>query len=312
MLRGFQTSSPRLCWPGASDNWRKNNGKAFSGTFAQCSTKWQKGCREVWHPEGTEPMLSDSLLLALTTKLCQSIENKGKWLVFHTFSQFFACWIVVLRFVRLNIKARQATPEFLTTNLWSIHAIALDIDWILFSLHTILINSHCAAHQPQRVKTEKLKFRADIPDSVMCGWSVIQYMIILSSRLPVSHGFISKNKRCMISPISQARTNFSSAGFSFSDCLSWMWRSDKIHQHVWLQQPGVWALEKSIMRPSFFLYFREIRKKRSHWPGGQSAPRLYNCYNLCPCARPAHVGDSECWPGPEFKFSKTVEVGWSC
>ena len=60
--------------------------------------------------------------------------------------------------------------------------------------------------------------------------------------------------------------------------------------------PWAWALEKSLMRPSFFLYFREIRKKRSHWPGGQSAPRLYNSYNLCPCARPAHVG--ECWPGP--------------
>ena len=59
-----------------------------------------------------------------------------------------------------------------------------------------------------------------------------------------------------------------------------------------------------------FLYFREIRKKRSYRPGGQSAPRLYNRYNHCPCARPAHVG--ECWPGPEFKFSKTVQVGWSC
>ena len=53
---------------------------------------------------------------------------------------------------------------------------------------------------------------------------------------------------------------------------------------------------------SFFLYFREITNKRSHWPGGQSAPRLYNSYNLCSCARPAHVG--ECWPGPEFKFTK--------
>ena len=75
-------------------------------------------------------------------------------------------------------------------------------------------------------------------------------------------------------------------------------------------QSGAWALKKSLMRPSFFLYFREIRKKQSHWPGGQSAPRLYNRYNLCPCARPAHVG--ECGPGPEFKFSKTVEVSWSC
>ena len=43
------------------------------------------------------------------------------------------------------------------------------------------------------------------------------------------------------------------------------------------------SLNKVSVEPSFFLYFPwEIRKKRSHWPGGQSAPRLYYCYNLCP------------------------------
>ena len=67
-----------------------------------------------------------------------------------------------------------------------------------------------------------------------------------------------------------------------------------------IAQSWAWALEKSLMRPSILLvmYFQvwEIRKKRSHWPGSQPAPRLYNRYNLCPCARPAHVG--ECWPGP--------------
>ena len=41
------------------------------------------------------------------------------------------------------------------------------------------------------------------------------------------------------------------------------------------------------MRPSFFLYFPEIRNKRSNWSGAQSGPRLYDCYNLCPCPRPA-------------------------
>ena len=79
------------------------------------------------------------------------------------------------------------------------------------------------------------------------------------------------------------------------------------------RQSWAWALKKSLMRPSFFsiiVYFREIRNKLSHWPGCQSAQRLYNSYNLCPCARPSHVG--KCWPGPEFKFSKAVEVWWSC
>ena len=74
-------------------------------------------------------------------------------------------------------------------------------------------------------------------------------------------------------------------------------------------QSWAWALEKYLIRPSFFLYFREIRNKWSHWPGGQSAPRLYYCFNLCSCARPTNVG--ECGSGPKFKFSKTVEVGWS-
>ena len=41
--------------------------------------------------------------------------------------------------------------------------------------------------------------------------------------------------------------------------------------------------KKSLTTASFFLYFREIRNKWSHWPGGQSAPRLYNRYNLHMC-----------------------------
>ena len=41
------------------------------------------------------------------------------------------------------------------------------------------------------------------------------------------------------------------------------------------------------MRPSCFLYFREIWNKQSHMPGSHSAQRHYNSYNLCPCARPA-------------------------
>ena len=73
-------------------------------------------------------------------------------------------------------------------------------------------------------------------------------------------------------------------------------------------QSRAWTLGKSLKRPSCFLYFREIRNKQRHWPGGQSALRLYNSYDLCPSARPAHVG--ECGPGPAFKISKTVEVAF--
>ena len=49
------------------------------------------------------------------------------------------------------------------------------------------------------------------------------------------------------------------------------WRLGNVHL---VGQPGAWALEKSLTRPSFFLYFQEIKKKRSYWPGGQSAPTI--------------------------------------
>ena len=65
------------------------------------------------------------------------------------------------------------------------------------------------------------------------------------------------------------------------------------------RQLGAWAWEKSLMRPLVFIYFREIRKKRSHRPGGQSAPRLYNSIIAIISA---HVPGPHMWatagPGP--------------
>ena len=101
--------------------------------------------------------------------------------------------------------------------------------------------------------------------------------------------------------------SFSNLSSEFSVHLVWnIWRP-------W--QSGAWASENSLRSLRFSCIFEKSGpwNKRSHWPCGQSAPRLYNSYNLCPCAKPAHVS-VECWPGPEFKFSKTawVEVRWSC
>ena len=41
----------------------------------------------------------------------------------------FACRSVICGLLKLNIKARQDIPEFLTANFLLIHVIALDIDW---------------------------------------------------------------------------------------------------------------------------------------------------------------------------------------
>ena len=85
---------------------------------------------------------------------------------------------------------------------------------------------------------------------------------------------------------------------------------------AWLPQisllaPGAWALKKSLTRPLPFLYFREIRKKRSHWPGGQSDLRLYNSYNLCPLARPAHVGEYGPTAQAQVQVLKKKKGSWT-
>ena len=91
-------------------------------------------------------------------------------------TDFLAYRTVVLGFFNLNIKARQAIPEFLNANLCSIHLIAFDIGGVeFFSLCTIF--TQCSSEQLidlEKVKTDNLKFRTDLRDRVMDGWSVTQ------------------------------------------------------------------------------------------------------------------------------------------
>ena len=72
---------------------------------------------------------------------------------------------------------------------------------------------------------------------------------------------------------------------------------------------GAWALEKSLTRPSYFLYFPEKSGKNeatdlSDLPVSQLRGSTIAILddNLCSCARPAHVG--KCWPGSLTKSKK--------
>ena len=89
---------------------------------------------------------------------------------------YFAHRTVVLAFFKLNIKARHKIREFLNANLWSIHLIAFDIDWSwnIFTLHnfcSMLIEQLIVL---EKLRTDNLKFRTDLRDRIMGGWSVTQ------------------------------------------------------------------------------------------------------------------------------------------
>ena len=84
---------------------------------------------------------------------------------------------IVLRLLKLNIKARHDIPEFLTANLLSIHVIALDIDWSwnFFTWNNFLLNvliEQLIKPIGIKLRIENLKFRTNLPDWLTDGWSV--------------------------------------------------------------------------------------------------------------------------------------------
>ena len=85
--------------------------------------------------------------------------------------------------------------------------------------------------------------------------------------------------------------------FSKAHAQGWLWREVRGQRvrSYWLGFFGGLAPSLGLWLELSPTMMAEIRKKQSQWPGSQSAPRLYNGYNLCLCARPAHVG--KCWPG---------------
>ena len=149
----------------------------------QCHAKWPRSKRRFQYSSGIEPMSPDSLKPVLITKPLVCI-NWSKKTVYDS-SYFATCkWFlayrsnrtVVLGFFKLNIKARHEIREFLNANLWSIHLIAFDIDWSwnIFTLHNFCSMLIEQLIDLEKVRTDNLKFRTDLRDRVMDGWSETQ------------------------------------------------------------------------------------------------------------------------------------------
>ena len=150
----------------------------------QCHAKWKMGSGEFQPLPGIEPISPDSLRLTLTTK---PLVRVGWWIkrlhdssYFATSNRFFAYRTVVLDYSswisRPESAARHEIPEFLYANLWSIHLDAFDIDW---SWNILTLHNFCSLLIEQlidleKVRTKNLKFRTDLRDRVMNGWSVTQ------------------------------------------------------------------------------------------------------------------------------------------
>ena len=140
--------------------------------LAQClePAKWPKGSKEFQHPPRIEPKLPDSLEITLTTEpwVCINLLKKNRiWLVI--FWVMDCCsWIAKVEYQGHTLYTR--SKPLISTSYHIQHRLELKY----FYFAQFLLNAHQAGHWPEKVRTEKLKFRTDLQDQVMDGWSATQ------------------------------------------------------------------------------------------------------------------------------------------
>ena len=95
-----------------------------------------------------------------------------------TWNCFFACRIVVLGLLRLNINAKHHIREFLNAMIDTSYRVRSGLKKLHFSLSSQLFCSMLIEQlidlEKVPARTENLKFRTDLQDRVMDGWSVTQ------------------------------------------------------------------------------------------------------------------------------------------
>ena len=176
---------PRIRGRAAQDrHWRnpgKKNFRERSNIKSVRASHWQAQFHAKWPKrQSVSALLRTRTQVAILTVThlhqqgsYQLPERNGIWLVVfrHLQTNFLAHRTVVLRFFKLNIKARHEIRRFWNANLWSIHLIAFDTDW---SWNIFTSHNFCSMLIDQLIDLENEKFRTDLRDRVMDSWSVTQ------------------------------------------------------------------------------------------------------------------------------------------
>ena len=147
-----------------------------------------KGCRDFQSPAGIEPMSSNSLQLALTTKpqvhVCQLRKTIYQSSCLAPLNGFFCVQNYHYRIAQAEYQGQIRHTRILDcepsiNTCYSIGVIGQRLGRNIFSplkfAHHWVINLGKV--------NENMTFRTDLRDWVMDGWSVTQLMIIFSSRL---------------------------------------------------------------------------------------------------------------------------------
>ena len=152
---------------------------------AQCHAKWTRRSKEFQLSSGIKPMPPNSLLLTLTTKPLVRINYSKKTV--NDSSYFATCkfgcsWnfcvqdcrsTVVLGFFQLEYQGPTRNMRILDRKLLidTSYSIQHRLELKYFHLAQFLLEQ---LSDLEKVRTDNLKFRTDLRDRVMDGWSVTQ------------------------------------------------------------------------------------------------------------------------------------------
>ena len=124
--------------------------------------------------EGTKQVLPT---LQRAPALPTHLGGEGSGLTSSNIEQFFCVQDFQSQIAQVEY---QEQTRFFPTNLFPIHFITLDINWTHhWSWKNITLHNFCSMLVEQvinlgKVRSENLKFRTDLLDQAMDGWSVIQ------------------------------------------------------------------------------------------------------------------------------------------
>ena len=149
--------------------------------LAQYPADWQRGCRKFQCPAKIESRLPDSLWLALTTDRepwvrSDPLKKMSIWLVIFCNLELIFCmqychsWIAQVEYQGQTQYTRILDSKPFTDTCCHI-GNRLELKYLYFA--QFLLNAHWAADWPHKVKSQTLKFRTDLWDSVML-WMVGQ------------------------------------------------------------------------------------------------------------------------------------------
>ena len=224
-----------------SEHWR-----------AQSHAKWPRGCRKFQHPvesnpcHATHPAFTVIRLNHLAINLYQSLKESGIWLVVsRNLEPFFCVQNLHSRIAQVEYQSQTRNTRILARKPFDYQHMLLHWTWIGFSFSASFAqcssSSSSTSEQWELRGSESLKFRTDLQDLVMAGWSVL-----LSVTQQIIHVLFNSNEVAVMFEI----RIWADSLFSESRTGRWI---------------GLYCLHRNQLRTCWFVPMSYVYSETNEW-----------------------------------------------